>query len=72
MWRVMGGPHLCGRIHSGFELQQLSNNFYMALLRGQMESIQTILRWENIFSTLVRDVIGLKICVRRYCSINYT
>lgn len=39
--------HLGGRIHSGLEFQQLCDDFNVALLGGQMESIQTILGGEE-------------------------
>lgn len=40
-------PHLGGRIHGGFQLEQLCDHFNVALLGGQMESIETILRGEE-------------------------
>lgn len=35
--------HLSGCVHVGAVLDELSHHFHMALLRGQMERVQTIL-----------------------------
>lgn len=55
-------PHLCGRVHGGLELQQLSDDFHVALLGGQMESIQTILGGEQGHNQETREplLIGLQ------------
>lgn len=41
--RLLGGTHLSSSIHIGTLLDELSHHFHMALLRGQMESIEAIL-----------------------------
>lgn len=46
-WLEQSAAYLGRRIHVGAEFQQLSHNLHMALFRGQMESIQAILRKET-------------------------
>ena len=53
--RLLGGTHLSSCVHVGAMLDELSHHLHMALLRGQMESVQTILEIEKRSAAGIRN-----------------